>query len=212
MKNEDKENKLLENLNSATSIPIELIDNYRKPNIQFIRQAKQISRRANDIVTVFERFSDSIKVTGLQSASIRTGSGFMINTAFSNQKNFNRDYIVEIIDFDPVRNNMMAIGNDPPAPDAALHWFIYRSFPEKNGIIVIDNLDIASKLKSGSYPVLDLSARILNLDLVLKVLKEVKNSEITLLNGIGVLIVGRTINDAVDLFNIAYEKCSKKDD
>jgi ribulose-5-phosphate 4-epimerase/fuculose-1-phosphate aldolase len=209
-----EDEKLLKDQSEISELPIDMIVNFRKPNVQFIRQPKQIAKHANELVGVFEKFRDSKQVKGLRCVSSRTGSGFMINTSFFELDNFNRDNVVEVVDFDPVRNNMMVIGNDPPAPEAALHWFIYRGFPDTYGIINVDNPEILNQFQQGAFPNIDLSNGILNLDLALKILQEVKNSNITLLSGMGVLVVGTTVNDAMDLFdeNLKnYAKMSKDD-
>jgi hypothetical protein len=35
--------------------------------------------------------------------------------------------VVEIADYDPVRNTVLAIGRKEPSPDVAIHWLAYRT-------------------------------------------------------------------------------------
>ncbi len=187
-----------------------LLINFFKPNIQFIRHAKQLSSRANELVEIFIKLRDSLKINDPQSISTRTGAGFFINTESYNSKNFNRDFIIEIIDFDPVRNNLMVIGNAPPASDAVLHWFIYRGLPWINGIININDSEIFKRFSSCSYPVVEDNKNILNTELALNILKCIKTSEISLLKWQGILIVGKTISETYDIFKKDLEKLSNK--
>ena len=194
------------------SVPPELLINYQRPNIQFIRQAKQLSKRTNEIVEIFENFRDNLKIKDIRSASIRTGNGFFINTANFNIESFHRDNIVEVIDFDPVRNNMMLIGNEPPAPDAALHWFIYRGRQDINGIINIENSTFSKQLSATGVPKVETNAPILDLETAFQILKTVRSSTITLLDKSNILVLDRTLKDAYDSFvtNLKGQKVDKK--
>ncbi|WP_455392762.1 class II aldolase/adducin family protein [[Eubacterium] cellulosolvens] len=192
---------------------LEILNNIRRPNVQFIRHAKQLNKRANELVEIFKKFRDVLKVSGLRSASIRTGNGFFINTAYFDINNFNRDYIIEVIDFDPVRNNMMVIGNEPPAPDTALHWFIYRGLPEVFGVINVHNSDVLASFQKSSYPTIDISEEAMDTNTALEVLKNVKNSEVTLIPKLGILVVGRSVMDAYEIFysNLTKSSTHKED-
>jgi hypothetical protein len=188
-----------------------LLDNYLKPNTQYIQRGKQFSRLAKEAVNVIEKFRDDLNLKHIKSATIRTGSGFLINTQSYNIKDINRDNFIEIIDFDPVRNNMMVIGTEPPADDASIHWFVYRGLPEVNGIIVIDDLDIFNKFEAGSFATVTNDDEILHLDLALEILKCVKDSEISLIDirGFkGIIIREKTISGAYNLFKKNLKKYS----
>lgn len=191
---------------------------FRKPNIQFIKQAKLLSPRANELVLISEELRDRLHIKGLISLSTRTGSGFFINTANFEPKNFNRDNIVEVIDFDPVRNNMMVIGNEPPANDAAFHWFIYRGFPNVFGILCINESELFDHFQTDQKPVLNVDDEIMDTNFALKILRSVKDSKIILLNDQTIIIVDETLSEAykslksnVDKFSsVKVQKKTKK--
>lgn len=187
----------------------ELLVNFQKPNIQFIHQPTQLNRHSFELVKVFESFRDSLKMNDVRSISSRTGIGFLVNTENLNITNFTRDNFVEIVDFDPVRNNLMVIGNGPPVSDATIHWFIYRAYPKINGIIFIDNNQILEHFRTSSFPELLLKDEILDVRLALEILEILKKSEIILMNGNhvrGILIVGKTVMNAYERFNRSYEQ------
>ena len=199
MNNQEQET-LLDQLGTEGAKP-EILNDFRRPNVQFIRRAIQFNPSAKQLVEIFEKFRDILKIKGLESASIRTGNGFLINTAYFDIKSFNRDNIIEIIDFDPVRNNMMVIGNEPPSSNAALHWFIYRGLPWINGVININNPELMTRFKNGNLLFMDQSKDFLDTNLALMILKNAKNAETQLIEGQGILVVGRTVAEAFEVFN-----------
>jgi hypothetical protein len=43
--------------------------------------------------------------------------------------------LVEVVDYDPVRHVLMAVGRAEPALAAPLHWFVYRCFPQRGACL-----------------------------------------------------------------------------
>lgn len=208
-KDDNKKSNLLDAYQST-----KLLDNLQKPNTQFIRQATQLNKRATELVNYFEKVREKLNIK-IESVSHRTGSGFLINTADYEITDKKMDNIVEVIDYDPIRNNMMVIGNLPPINEAIIHWFIYRGFNEINNVIIINNLEIFELFKSGSYPELVYKDGVINTNFALNILKVVKNSKIVLLNGsiiLGVLITGKSLDEVYDILNLNLKKQSKLDD
>lgn len=207
---QSKEDKVGLNEISKENLEPKILVNYCQPNIQFISRAKQLTPRSKEVVTVAVSLKDDLKIKGNHSISTRTGNGFLINTGYFDSKDFSRDYIVEVIDFDPVRNNMMVIGNDPPAPDSAFQWFIYRGLPWINGVLNINNLDIIESFSTKDYPIVDMYKKISNTDLALNILKTAKSSNICILKNKSVLVVGITLKEAYNNFKKEYQKLSKQ--
>ncbi len=187
----------------------ELLDNFFKPNLQFIPSAKQLKPRAKEIIMAFEKFRDTLNIKEIQSISIRTGSGFMINTAAFDNQNFMQDNVLEIIDFDPVRNNLMVIGNEPPASDATIHWFIYRGLPWINGVINVNNSEIVECFQNSQYSRVNLVGKMFNTNLALEILRLAKTSEIIILEGQSVLVVGKTLSDVFNSLDYNLKKLLK---
>ena len=189
-----------------------VMENLNKPNTQFIQHATQLNKRARELFEYFQRFKEALKLKNISSASLRTGSGFLINNDNLALAENVLDNIIEVIDYDPVRNNMMVIGKYPPAMGATLHWFIYRGLPEINGIIILEDKDILEKFRSGSFSELVYNDGIINVDLALRILRSVKNSNVTLLFGSiinGIIITGNTMDDAFELLEINLKKYPK---
>ena len=187
----------------------EILDRYFNPNVQFIRSVKQLSPHATNLVSIFEKFRDTLQISKIHSISSRTGSGFMINSANFNIENFNRDKILEIIDFDPVRNNLMVIGNEPPVNEVIIHWFIYRGLPWINGIISINNNELIEKFQDSAYPIVDINGKMINTNKSLEILKYAKTSNIVILGNQSILIVGKTLEEVYESLKGTLKKLSK---
>jgi hypothetical protein len=203
-------NQLLEEFKEFQSST--LLEKFQKPNVQFIKQGAQLNKRANDLVGYFERFAENLKIKGISSVSLRTGAGFLINTDTIEIAENKKDNIVEVIDFDPVRNNMLVIGNIPPVKDSTLHWFLYRGLANINGIIIIENTEVIEKFQLGSYPEFVYKDGMFNTNFALKVLEHAKESEVVILNGsiiLGVLVTGRTLDDNFNLIQSNLKKKTK---
>lgn len=74
----------------------------------------------------------------IKSLSIRTEKKFGISVGSRVIPPLNPKDFIEIVDYDPVRNSALAIGKEEPNEELPLHWFIYRTFPHINCIIVLD--------------------------------------------------------------------------
>jgi len=203
-KEEEQISQILESMQK--NMPM---DNYQKPNIQFIQRGVQLNRRSFELVYVLENLRDTLKIQSVKSISTKTGIGFLINTESLDISHFNRDTFVEVMDFDPVRNNMMVIGNEPPAENATLHWFMYRGLKNINGIMIIEDEKYLKYFQMASLPTITNQDEILNLNVALEILKMAKDSNITVLNCKsirGILVFGKTLKDAYDLFERNVKK------
>jgi hypothetical protein len=61
------------------------------------------------------------------SVSLRAGGRFLLSSADAAAGNGTEEDVVEIADYDPVRNTVLAIGVKEPSPDVAVHWLAYRT-------------------------------------------------------------------------------------
>ena len=67
--------------------------------------------------------------------SIRYGRGMVITATNVSLGSLSDDDVVEVRDYDPVRNVAMAIGLQQPSSETPMHWMIYRAFPETGAVI-----------------------------------------------------------------------------
>ncbi|MBM4249551.1 MAG: hypothetical protein FJ149_09000 [Euryarchaeota archaeon] len=61
------------------------------------------------------------------SLSLRAGGRFIISSAESTGGARTEEDVVEVADYDPARNTVLAIGLKEPSPDVAIHWLAYRT-------------------------------------------------------------------------------------
>ncbi len=178
-----------------------ILETLQRPNTQFIRQAAQLNFRAKELINIFEKLKENLNIV-FSSASLRTGAGFLINSTNFNFVEDKVENVVEVIDFDPIRNNMMVVGNIEPINESTIHWFLYRGLKDINGILIINDDEVFEIFKNRSFIELEYNDGMLNTDLSLRILKAAKDSKITILNGSiisGILITGKTLNEAYNL-------------
>ena len=75
--------------------------------------------------------------------SIGFGSRVIINSVWSEEE------FVEIVDYDPVKNIVLAIGRSEPHEETPLHWMIHRAREDVHVIAHILDSEIAKSLKRG---------------------------------------------------------------
>ncbi len=61
------------------------------------------------------------------SVSIRAGGRFLLSSAGAPDGTRTEEDVVEVADYDPVRNTVLAIGLREPSLDVAIHWLAYRT-------------------------------------------------------------------------------------
>lgn len=190
----------------------DILGSFNKPNTQFIQRGKQLNKRAKELEKLFKMLKDDLKISGVMNASTRTGSGFLINSMNLDFSNVDRDKIIEVIDYDPVRNNLMVIGSDPPPDEVALHWFIYRGLMEINGIIILDDSNIIKNFQDDPLAKFIHKEGLLNTEFAIEVTKHIKDHKIVALTHDklkGVLLVGRSLDEAYNLLRLNVEKFSR---
>lgn len=124
--------------------------------------------------------------------SIKFGKRIIINSKIEDFSSIKREELLEVVDFDPIKNNLLLIGSATPLVETSLHWMIHHAREDVNVILQIKKTAFINKIKevdvTDKYPI----GSIDNTKEVLKVLRDkkkvaVKNNDL--------LFVGRNISD-----------------
>jgi len=197
------------------AIPDERILEALKPTIIYPIREIHNSPSGEEIKKVGKKISDTVKIDGAVAGSIsRTfAKGFIITTSNANLSNISETEITEVLEYDPVRNNVIAKGKKDPSMEVSLHWFIYRGFNEVGAIIHLRNSELAdqlTELKLDNVPVTPFKLKFVTSELAMKVLEVVKGHDIVVLQGNGILVMGKDLDDAfnklVDISGKVVEK------
>jgi ribulose-5-phosphate 4-epimerase/fuculose-1-phosphate aldolase len=138
------------------------------------------------------REKDIIKKDNDAVFSLGFGKRIIINGLVKDFSDIKRDELLEIVDFDPIKNNLLLIGPAKPKIETSLHWMIHHARDDINFIAQIKNTDLIKELKdveiTDKYP-------IGSLDNTKEVLKALRTNKKIIIKNNGLLVVGRNTED-----------------
>jgi ribulose-5-phosphate 4-epimerase/fuculose-1-phosphate aldolase len=124
--------------------------------------------------------------------SLGFGKRIIINGLVKDFSDIKRDELLEVVDFDPIKNNLLLIGPSKPKIETYLHWMIHHARDDINFIAQIKNIDLIKELKevevTDKYP-------IGSLDNTKEVLKALRTNKKIIIKNNGLLVVGRNTED-----------------
>lgn len=129
------------------------------------------------------------------SISLRTISGMLITAGGSRLDSIGIEDIVEVRDYDPARNSVIAIGIKEPSSETPMHFLIYRGFQSVNAVIhlhdysVLDREDLVSTEREFPYGTIELA---------MEVIKALKRSNYVLIKGHGSVCMGKSLDETLD--------------
>jgi hypothetical protein len=84
-------------------------------------------------------------------ASLDYGKRLLINGKNTDIKKMNRQDVVEIVDYDPLKNIIMVIGTKDPCIETPVHWIIQKARHDINVLLQINSRSLVDRLK-GTLP------------------------------------------------------------
>jgi ribulose-5-phosphate 4-epimerase/fuculose-1-phosphate aldolase len=197
------------------AIPNERILEALKPTVIFPIREVQDSSASQYLKKYCKLICEALKSEGTVAGSISTtfANGFIISAINVDLNNLTEYDIVEILDYDPVRNNIIAKGKKDPCIETSLHWFIYRGFPEISAIIHIRNYELAEYLsnqKSTDLTITPFKVLYITSEVAIEVLKVLKGHDSIILKENGILVLGRDLEDAYTKLNEIAKKVIEK--
>lgn len=135
-----------------------------------------------------QNLSDSI-------ISQRYGRRILINSLDDAEKA--RANFLEIVDYDPIKKVLLAMGPNEPRIETPLHWFIHHARNEVNAVIQINDKELSEKMKKA--PKTEKDYLLTSLEQIKEVLKHLRNSKKVIIKNQGAIFVGRNIDEAEKL-------------
>lgn len=175
--------------------------------IQTFFISKEISNCPNiqDIIKLSKKFDKfGIKNIENYSVSITYGKRILINANNINIENIDQQDFIEIVDYDPVKNIILAMGKKNPHIDTPVHWLIHHARDDVNAIIQL-NGENASKIFSNNFPETRKDYQPGTLELAKEVFKILRTSKKMIIKNIGVLFVGVSLKEVEDMILKSHE-------
>ena len=148
-------------------------------NCPIIIEIIKISKKLKEL-KVLKEDSDAI-------FSLTFGKRMIINGNVKDFSNIKREEFLEVVDFDPIKNNLLLIGSEEPKIETSLHWMIHHARDDVNFIVQIKKTDIINKITNvdviNKYP-------IGSIDNTKEVLKALRTNKKVIIKNNGILIVG----------------------
>ncbi len=144
-----------------------------------------------------QEFGLTDKETGI--LSLDYGKRLLINAKNVDLKKITQQDIVEIVDYDPLKNIMMVIGLHNPAVETPVHWIIQKARYDVNAILQINSPVLFERLQH-SLPTTEKDTKPGTLDRAKELLRTLRNGKTVLIQNEGIVFVGmnrKEIQDAL---------------
>jgi hypothetical protein len=129
--------------------------------------------------------------------SLDYGKRLLINAKKADAKTLTPHDVVEIVDYDPVKNIMMVIGSKEPCVEAPVHWIVQKARHDINALLQINSIDISEKLTS-TLPTTEKETPAGTLDRAKEILKTLRESKTIVIKNEGILFAGINIKEIED--------------
>lgn len=180
------------------------------PNISF--QSFYISREETNspLLIDFIKTGKKLKEKGIlpdnTSATISLGFGkrILINSDVEDFSNIKKEELIEIADYDPIKNILLVIGPMEPKIETPIHWMIHRAREEVNSIVQINNSILAEKLIN-KLPIVDDKYPIGTIENIKEILKSLRDNNKIIIGSNRILFVGNRLRDVEDIIFKTFE-------
>jgi ribulose-5-phosphate 4-epimerase/fuculose-1-phosphate aldolase len=129
--------------------------------------------------------------------SLDYGKRLLINAKNIDLKKMTQHDVVEIVDYDPLKNIMMVIGTKDPCLETPVHWIIQKARHDINALLQINSTTLFERLK-GILPTTEKETQPITLDRAKEILKTLRAGKTILIKNEGILFVGINIKEIQD--------------
>jgi hypothetical protein len=180
------------------------------PNISFqtfyVSKEETNSPLLIEIIKIGKKLKESGFLTEEISATISIGYGkrILINSEVEDFSKIKKEEIIEIVDYDPIKNNLLLIGPVEPRLETPVHWMIHHAREEINAVVEIHDSGFAEKLNK-KIPVIDDKYPISSIEHIKEVLRGLRDSKNIVIKNQSVLFIGANLTKIEELIFKTYE-------
>ena len=135
------------------------------------------------------------KETGI--VSLDYGKRLLINAKNVDVKKMKQHDVVEIVDYDPLKNIMMVIGTKDPCLETPVHWIIQKARHDINALLQINSTTLFEKLKE-TLPTTEKETQPATLDRAKEILRSLRDGKTILIKNEGIVFAGINIKEIQD--------------
>ena len=166
-------------------------------NFQIFFISKELSNSSQiaDIIKLGKKINDlKIVKEDACSISMNYGKRILINSKNSHIKNIQQQDVIEIVDYDPIKNNMLVIGKKHPSVETPVHWIIQKARHDVNVIVKIKNKQLFNQLHS-YLPATEKIIPYGTIEYIKEILKTLRKGKNILVKDEGVLFTGFNVEE-----------------
>ena len=126
--------------------------------------------------------------------SLDYGKRLLINAQNTSLQKMTQQDVVEIVDYDPLKNIMMVIGPKDPSLETPVHWIIQKARVDINALLQINSPSLFEQFQ-GKFPTTEKETKPATLERAKEILKALRTNKTILLQNEGILFAGLTINE-----------------
>lgn len=137
--------------------------------------------------------------------SLKYARRILINSNSNKTKDLERKDFIEVVDYDPVKNNLLIIGKTKPLLETPLHYMIHHARKEVTACVQIKNKKLAEHIKKNAYTVKTKSSFI-TLEYIKEVLRGLREKTVVVINDEDVLFTSESIEKIGEKIIKIYEE------
>jgi hypothetical protein len=132
--------------------------------------------------------------------SFRYVKRILINGMVQDYSEIKRKELLEIVDYNPVKNNLLVMGTSEPFIETSIHYMIHNAKKEIKIVLQINKEKILQKIDD-EIPILEDKYPINSIESIKEILKAMKNENIIGIKNNRLLFVGKDIIEIEKLIN-----------
>lgn len=135
------------------------------------------------------------KETGI--ISLDYGKRLLINAKHIDIKKMTQQDVVEIVDYDALKNVMMVIGPKDPSLETPIHWIIQKARHDINALLQLNSPALYERFQK-ALPTTEKDIQMDSLERAKDILKTFRNGKTILLKNQGMFFAGINIKEITD--------------
>jgi len=166
-----------------------------------VQQIVYVSRETSNCPLIAEmiRLGHSLEEQGVPEKdvcilSVDYGRRLLINGKNIDIKKMSQQDVVEIVDYDPLKNIIMVIGAKDPCVQTPVHWIVQKARHDINALLQINSKTLVEKLM-GTVPMTEKETPPGTLDQAKEILKALRGGKTILIRNEGIVFAGINIRE-----------------
>lgn len=136
--------------------------------------------------------------------SLKYGKRVLITSNIKDFSKIQKEELIELVDYNPLNNNLLIIGPADPKVETTLHWMVHHARDEVNVIVQINDKRLLEKIKD-KETISTEKTPIYTIEFIKQALKQLREETRIFIKDTGVIFVGKNIKDVSNMIAKEFE-------